>query len=1072
MLGSGFLRRSGLVALLVVILSLTLAVILRKDIAVRVVTGILEAQGLQVTSLEVTQLDLRRTSLTGLVAEAPGFSARFARIDLDYSLSGLLAGKLPAVVLSGSNLFLDVDSPWLKDRLAGQGESPPSSPDRDAGAQGLLPIPDITLETAALRLITPLGPLELTAKGSLKRDPAAALIGSFDLAARSAQGGSAARIELTATPDRSLRADMVLEEGNIDIGGLRLRGLIGDIAVTFDGPSGVLARLNSELTLARLEGALSPSTHLAPLRVSMTAALEEADVVFAVAVASSDSPAGAKPEGAKASGLGKAEVTGRISQNADGIRISASGSIETPAALPLFSRFAFPLPETGHLNAQTDFEAQFPPLTDLQDKVSLAAAPERWLEMVTSASAVFSLQMERLSHSGYFSGLSSELAGRLALDDVELTLSLSSPFSARVEALSRTLLERFSLTDDLRGWLDTPLQMMLAAHGGEPLLRVARADAIDGPYALAVMTGLSGKNLSLESTVTGTLNPAGQSWSVSGPLTLTARDLPFRSFGGTAGNIELGLGGDFASSPQKADFTGGLTARAKELVNNEMKAGGVAVVAPIHADWSGEVLRAALTAASRITADSVTAGPLTSTTALQVDVTSGDVVFDPAIPSIRPNAKAVLAATGFSLATDTKAFAGEIAPIDIVISPGEGIILLDGKTAGITLPDLELRAADLHLKAMVHSADGAVEGRVNSLKIEDLAQTRRFEEVLLNAVFKRNTAGRVDFTAEGKTFQESVSFEAKGSSDPGRGTFVDVTLPPHDFAAKPLRVKSLSWLSDTLIDRGAFAGQVHIETSPEGSSGTARISGGGLGGQGNGFPFSGLAFDVDLDNLWPPQTTVPLTVSLAGVNPGLPVSNLRVEAGLREASPFTLELRDATLSVLGTEFSISDGRVALLDGTADLPIRITGLDLAEILKLAALEDVEVSGSLTGDLPITLDNGKVTIAPSKLSATEPGILRIRSEVAGSLLSGYGAEVDSLLRALEDFHYEDLALTIDKTAADDLTLLLTVLGNNPAVLEGQPFRINLNLESNIGQVLGTLADSMTLSKELLSGRYSLE
>ena len=42
----------------------------------------------------------------------------------------------------------------------------------------------------------------------------------------------------------------------------------------------------------------------------------------------------------------------------------------------------------------------------------------------------------------------------------------------------------------------------------------------------------------------------------------------------------------------------------------------------------------------------------------------------------------------------------------------------------------------------------------------------------------------------------------------------------------------------------------------------------------------------------------------------------------------------------------------------------------------------------------------------------------------------------------------------------------------MLEGQPFKINLNLESNIGQILDTLGEGLEISKDLLSGRYSLQ
>jgi hypothetical protein len=57
---------------------------------------------------------------------------------------------------------------------------------------------------------------------------------------------------------------------------------------------------------------------------------------------------------------------------------------------------------------------------------------------------------------------------------------------------------------------------------------------------------------------------------------------------------------------------------------------------------------------------------------------------------------------------------------------------------------------------------------------------------------------------------------------------------------------------------------------------------------------------------------------------------------------------------------------------------------------------------------------------------------------------------MLEALTDFHYETLALEIEKRATGEGTILLHLKGNNPAVMAGRPFVFNIGLESNFDRL----------------------
>ncbi len=122
------------------------------------------------------------------------------------------------------------------------------------------------------------------------------------------------------------------------------------------------------------------------------------------------------------------------------------------------------------------------------------------------------------------------------------------------------------------------------------------------------------------------------------------------------------------------------------------------------------------------------------------------------------------------------------------------------------------------------------------------------------------------------------------------------------------------------------------------------------------------------------------------------------------------------------------------------------------------------------IPISIGSEGVSIDEGRLTA-ENGVLRIASPTARQMLSGGGEYVDLVLQALENFQYETLELGIDKTAAQELTARLSILGANPDVLEGHPFQLNINLSSNIENVMSALIEGYMVSNEALRRAWKL-
>jgi hypothetical protein len=72
---------------------------------------------------------------------------------------------------------------------------------------------------------------------------------------------------------------------------------------------------------------------------------------------------------------------------------------------------------------------------------------------------------------------------------------------------------------------------------------------------------------------------------------------------------------------------------------------------------------------------------------------------------------------------------------------------------------------------------------------------------------------------------------------------------------------------------------------------------------------------------------------------------------------------------------------------------------------------------------------------------------------------------MVRALKDFRYDILSLTVTRPASGDLALGITMQGNNPDVLDGYPFKFNINLTGDLEPILAALQTGRRLTTDLL-------
>ncbi|MQX35963.1 intermembrane phospholipid transport protein YdbH family protein [Roseospira navarrensis] len=205
---------------------------------------------------------------------------------------------------------------------------------------------------------------------------------------------------------------------------------------------------------------------------------------------------------------------------------------------------------------------------------------------------------------------------------------------------------------------------------------------------------------------------------------------------------------------------------------------------------------------------------------------------------------------------------------------------------------------------------------------------------------------------------------------------------------------------------------------------------------------------VRLTGLAPPRSPSQELVA-AGLTMGLAFSDLVVRYRLDGAGAFVLE--EATMRFAGGDIT-TDSATIPLTGFERIPLTLTvrGIELSELAAMTPIDDLSVSGTVDGLVPMVITPGDVRIDTGRLAAIAPGVVQYSGT---ALPAGGGASqgVDLAARALEDFRYTDLSMTVEGSTADEMSVGLRLEGANAQVLDGYPFQLNLNVSGPLTRII---------------------
>ena len=119
----------------------------------------------------------------------------------------------------------------------------------------------------------------------------------------------------------------------------------------------------------------------------------------------------------------------------------------------------------------------------------------------------------------------------------------------------------------------------------------------------------------------------------------------------------------------------------------------------------------------------------------------------------------------------------------------------------------------------------------------------------------------------------------------------------------------------------------------------------------------------------------------------------------------------------------------------------------------------MSGSISGEIPIAIGADTIGVDGGQLISDDPGgVIRYSS----GLTEGAAPEgnLGIVTRALSNFEFDALSSTVDYGDDGELVLTTRLSGINPDTDPNQPIILNLNVDTNIPQMLRSLRAIRTI------------
>ncbi len=311
---------------------------------------------------------------------------------------------------------------------------------------------------------------------------------------------------------------------------------------------------------------------------------------------------------------------------------------------------------------------------------------------------------------------------------------------------------------------------------------------------------------------------------------------------------------------------------------------------------------------------------------------------------------------------------------------------------------------------------------------------------------------------------------ADGSLNPKTldGEF-DIVLPKILFLEGGIQPEIFSpLLSDVKVQSGDFSGHAEIVLTKGTPDGHGYINVDIAEGEINDLPVKGLEGRFFFKGISAPRLPPGQSLKIKEIDAGVLITGVELLFGvLLEQEEPVVDLRMAGLKIAGGKINLKPDIFKILEDSQAIEFQVEKLDVKELFALIGRDDLSGTGMLSGQIPIRIEGDQVVVEGGHLATDGPGVLQIRSQVIADALASGGEQVELLVKALQNFNYTELSLDIDKPLNGAAQVRLGISGANKEVLDGHPFRLNINLETRVEPLLDVLLQGQQISQGLVSG-----
>lgn len=214
--------------------------------------------------------------------------------------------------------------------------------------------------------------------------------------------------------------------------------------------------------------------------------------------------------------------------------------------------------------------------------------------------------------------------------------------------------------------------------------------------------------------------------------------------------------------------------------------------------------------------------------------------------------------------------------------------------------------------------------------------------------------------------------------------------------------------------------------------------------------FEGVSGKVEIADLINMKSAPGQQITLDKVTLGLPIEKGTIKFQLIGYDSIRLE---------GAEWPFGGGFIrvkpmdfAFTEGTENrIVAQAVNWDLAKLVEQFKLPDIKLVGIVAGDFPVVFRTGSAMIDNATLEASKEGGVIQYSGSPGDAAAQADENSKMVFDALKDFRYQVLKVGLNGDLAGRMVMSLSVLGRNPDVLGGQPFQLNIGIDSELVRLL---------------------